>query len=497
MGDNIMVNYYTRKELEEKAAKTLVMLNNQRDAREQILSLLSNFLTYLKGLDAGFKPSELPFYSMFLISSTGCGKSELIKQIAGISGLQTAIVDASSMTAAGFKGVNVANAVKAAIDSVPNPNAFVEEGGVIIFDECDKLACTNPSYYESNPQANLLKLLERDHILQVDTKDSIPVSIKTERILFVFTGAFSRLEPVLKRKHQKNKEMGFLASSSNTTPKIDYMKYATLDDLCEFGMLRELIGRIGSLTYIPPLDEADYIKLIKGTGNSMQKIYKNMFKIHGVKFSITDDACTIIGQEAQTLGTGARALQPLLRKYLAAAFNEIDVNPNITTVCMTSVNNKIILNYDTAGIRTHSYIANTNAPATDQDLSHYLKSETGIFFICNKLVEMSQLRSIDEKTAFFYLLQTICRYLSLETNKSDQCYSSLIRLTRCILKSNTIEESVFDILMKDAMEKEDILNSRNTLKMFWELYNSISGLSMANELLKQLTVLQNRLAIED
>lgn len=490
-----MINYYTRKELEQRVADTLVMLGNQKDAREQILSLLSNFLTYLKGLDSGFCPSDLPYYSMFLIGSTGCGKSELIKQIAKISGLQTAVIDASSMTAAGFKGVNVANAVKAAIDSTPNPTAFVEEGGVIIFDECDKLACTNPNYYESNAQANLLKLLERDYVLQVDTKDSTPISIKTERILFVFTGAFSRLEPILKRKHKKNNEIGFLASDSAT--EIDYMKYATIDDLCEFGMLRELVGRIGSLTYIPPLEKSDYVALVKGNGNSMQKLYKNMFRIHGVKFSVTDEACFILGQEAQTLGTGARALQPLFRKYLMTAFIEIDENPDITSVCMTTIDNKIELVYRYDGKRTPSLLAKCDGPSSDYDLSHFLKSETGIFFICNKLVDMSELRSTDEKTAFFYLLQTICRYLSLETNKNDQCYSSLIKLTKCILKSNTTDESIFEILIKDATEKEDLLNSRNTLKTFWELYNSIAGLCMTDILLEQITHIQRTMDIDD
>lgn len=492
-----MVKYLSQKELLNEAYKKLVPLNNQRSTCEAVASLISNHLTYLQGLEQGFKANELPSYSMLLIGRTGCGKSEIFKKIGSVCGLQVATVDATNLSAAGWKGLDLNDAIRNAINLTDNPKAFEHDGGIVIFDEIDKLAYNNPNYIEGNAQPNFLKLLEKDFVIQANTKESRVVNISTEKMLFVFTGAFSRLGKQLSIKYGKAKSIGFLSEECCDTCQEDYLQSATMKDLEEFGMLGELLGRIGSLQYIPPLTKEDYITLIKGDGNSLLMMYQNMFSIHGVAFSISDEACMLIGEKANEQPSGARSLFPIMREELRNAFSEIDEDYSITSVRLETRGNELQLEYGREGHRKYLNKQENSTDVIYFDMKRRLTSESGIFSLCSELLEKSDIEEGITRVAFFYCMQAVCRYLALETNPEDQCFLSLIKLVKH-LEDNESSESVFDILIEEVVmiknnESDEEAFKRLTMKNFYELYKKLAFRGISDIFLKQLKIVEDSL----
>lgn len=449
-----MLTYMTPEEIKVKAKKEgLIQLESQSEAVDAIASVLSKHLLTLEGMKKGMQPDEFPPNSMLVISRTGNGKSELLKRLSKASGLPFAIVDCSSLTAEGFKGINVSQAVHSAIHGYSDPSAFERLGGVLLLDEFDKIAFGN-NHYDVNPQPSFLKLIEKDTPLRVDLRSSDVTTINTSKILFVFAGAFQRLEKSLKAKRFSGDGIGFLAKETDKTT--DYLKTVTMDDISEHGFLSELLGRIGRLQYIPPLSEEDYVALIKGTGNSWQQKYANLFAVCGVKFSISDAACVAIGRQANEDSLGARSISPILDKLLQPAFSRVCEDPEITTVSVVNGNSGLTVHYKKGGTRGKDMIGERKSSwikAINESFHIRICSERGIAAFVPEISAKAKWKTELEETAFRYFLQFVLRYLYLECNDEDQEYASLIKLSKCISLDPEEEESVMDILVSDAEKK--------------------------------------------
>lgn len=445
------IEFRTPKRILEKSYK-LVKLECQEEARVVVASLLSNHLTYLEGLNSGLQPNDFPALSLLLYGGTGTGKSQLFKSLCASCGLQVITLDAANITATGFKGLNLNEALATAIQTCDSPDDFVNKGGVCIIDEIDKMATTNLEWAESNPQFSLLKLMEKDFTIIVNQKNEKELTIPTARILFVFTGAFSRLEESLRAKYQKT-SVGFLKEAGTDEEYVDYLSLATTDDFISYGMLPELLGRIGSRCYLPQLTVEDYRQLIKGEGNSIIKLYSNLLGIHGVKLYISDNACIHISNQAKKLKQGARALAPIIHKLLEPAFSEIHNDLSITTVTIKEKDGELALQYGYKGKR-HVFMNERNE-CLDQviDFSGRLTGTNEIDYLVFTMLECSCICDKKTKECMYNLFKALLYYLKLEVNPEEQNYNSIIKLINCC-EADVGEQSVLDVLMGETLKKD-------------------------------------------
>ena len=187
-----------------------------------------------------------------------------------------------------------------------------------------------------NPQCNFLKLF--DGILQADVGNSSTATIHTTRMSFIFSGAFSGgLAKIIGKRRDTSVSIGFGAERSETSKTLDMLKYATMHDIEQYGIMAELCGRINYLFYLPPLTIDDYKTLIKGSGGSMLERYRNLFSIHGVDTNISDTACEYIAEAASKNGLGARSINPLLYEKFQQSFPVIDRDPKINKVVLNGI----------------------------------------------------------------------------------------------------------------------------------------------------------------
>ena len=502
-----MLKYMTPKEIKEKAKKEgLIQLESQAETVDAIASVLSKHLLTLEGMKKGMQPDEFPPNSMLVISRTGNGKSELLKRLSKASGLPFAIVDSSSLTAEGFKGINVSQAVHSAIQGYSDPSAFEQLGGVILFDEFDKISFDN-NHYDVNPQPSFLKLIEKDTPLRVDLRSSDVTTINTSKLLFVFAGAFQRLETSLRSKRFRGDGIGFLAKETNKAT--DCLKSVTMSDIAAHGFLSELLGRIGRLQYIPPLSEEDYIALIKGAGNSWQQKYANLFDVCGVKFSVSDAACVAIGRQANEDSLGARSISPILDKLLQPAFSRVCEDPEITSVSVVNGNGGLTVHYKKVGTRGKDIIAEKKTnwiTAINESFSSRISNERGIAVLVTELSAKAKLKTDLEETAFRYFLQFILRYLYLECNVDDQVYMSLIKLSKCISLDPDEGESVMDILVSDAVKRrpnrsgdkksfsQHEYDCLNHMQNFYTLFKNVASPTICKRITSELERIESVVA---
>jgi len=442
-----MMQVKTPKEIIKEADK-LVPLECQKDARLAVATLLSNFLTYLRGLDQGLEPNDMPALSMLLYGDTGTGKSHLFKNLCKACGLQVITLDAANISATGYKGINLDQALASALKTCDSPDSFYNYGGVCIVDEADKMAVTHPGeYVDFNTQFSFLKLMEKDFIFQ--TADG---NIPTNRILFVFTGAFSRLEKALQSKYERS-SLGFVSSKQECENEIEYLSLATMDDFEDYGMLPELMGRIGNIFYLPKLTENDYIELIKGDGNSIMKLYSNLLGIHGVEFKITDEACKVISRRAEEKKQGARALSPIIHQILEPAFSEIYDDESITSITIIAEGGEVEIIYGRDGVRQLTEVMTGKENLSSIDLSVKLNKSKSIDILVYEILSYSKLRDKHARDCMHNILRAMLYFLKLELNPDDQNFGSIIKLMNCVDSADP-SKTVMDILMEDAYKRK-------------------------------------------
>ena len=420
--------YVPASALLEAAQKKLINLDSQQNAQKAIAGLVSMHTRYLAALDNGIEPDFLPSNSMLVIGKTGCGKSYILKTIAEEAGLEFAVIDASSLTAAGFKGVNLSESLRIAKHNCRHPAKF-EEGAVVVFDEFDKIRFTEPEYNTSNPQYNFLKMLENGYV-QVDDKMDLLESkkvIDTSRILFVFAGAFEGIEEQVKARHSMKPKIGFSSASSNDEIK-DVLSLVTLEDINKYGFLNELLGRIGEVLYIPPLDVDDYKKLIKGYEASFENKYRNLFAVQGVDFFITQEGCELIAEKAMEQNIGSRSISAILQNCLNKSFQYIDDNEDVGKVFLSTENGEFKIEYK-KGKRNILAKEDEVEKRLHLDVTEYIKEEKDINIFCSHLISLINIEDKQEESAVFNYLQTVLRCLRLVQEKKYKRVINVLHLS--------------------------------------------------------------------
>ncbi len=282
--------------------------------------------------------TELSKSNILMLGSTGSGKTLLLQTLAKCLNVPIAIVDTSKFTAAGYSGADVESSLKMLIQ---NANGDIEraEHGIIYLDEFDKIAKrdngTSSSYKDVGGEAvqqALLKLIEGSEIDVPSNTRRLPnedcIRINTKNILFICGGSFEGIEKIIAKRTQNignSKCIGFTSSlsSNNENQKIEFGKLirnVTTEDLKEFGLIPEIIGRLPIVCTLDDLNKETLIKIMKEPKNALCKQYSKLLKYDNVDLEFTDKACEAIASIAIDKHIGARGirgiLEPLLLEYM-------------------------------------------------------------------------------------------------------------------------------------------------------------------------------------
>lgn len=306
--------------------------------------------------------TEIEKSNILLAGSTGSGKTLLAKTLARILDVPFCIVDATTLTEAGYVGEDVENIILRLLQAA-NMNVAKAERGIIYVDEIDKIgrktqnvSITRDVSGEGVQQA-LLKIIE-------GTECNIPpkggrkhpneeyIRVNTNNILFICGGAFVGLEGII-RKRLGSASMGFASIEEERDTKEyteeEVLSKALPEDFFMFGMIPELMGRLPIFAPLTTLTEEQLVKLLTEPRNALVKQYAKLLQMNNVKLIVDDAALRAMARQAIERGTGARALRGIFECMMLDIMYTVPSDKTIETVTVTE---DVVLG-KTAPVLTH------------------------------------------------------------------------------------------------------------------------------------------------
>lgn len=287
---------------------------------------------------------EIEKSNMLMIGPTGSGKTHLVKTLAKILDVPLAITDATSLTEAGYIGDDIESVVSKLLAAADNDIDKAEQG-IIFIDEIDKIAKKKNSSQRDvsgeSVQQGMLKLLEGSDVevpVGATSKNAmVPlVTINTKNILFICGGAFPDLEQIIKTRLSKNTSIGFGADLKDKFDHDkDILQKVTTEDLRNFGMIPEFLGRLPIVFSLQGLDENMMVEILRTPKNAILKQYQKLLALDEVKLDFDEDALHAIARKAMKKDTGARALRAIIEEFMLDIMFEIPKDDNIGQVTIT------------------------------------------------------------------------------------------------------------------------------------------------------------------
>ena len=291
-----------------------------------------------------FDEIEIEKSNMLMIGPTGSGKTYLVKTLSRLLDVPLALADATALTEAGYIGDDVESVLSKLLAAADN-DVEKAQTGIVFIDEIDKLAKKQNTNQRDvsgeSVQQGLLKLLEGSEVevpVGATSKNAmVPMTtVNTKNILFICAGAFPGLEDIIKRRLTKSSAMGFesrLKDYYDSDP--DILTKARTQDLKEYGMIPEFIGRLPMVFALRKLDREMLVRILREPKNAILKQYQKLLELDEVRLDFQDGALEAIADEALSRDTGARALRSVIEEFMLDIMYEIPKDDNIGKVLIT------------------------------------------------------------------------------------------------------------------------------------------------------------------
>ncbi|MGR3973901.1 MAG: ATP-dependent Clp protease ATP-binding subunit ClpX [Candidatus Rhabdochlamydia sp.] len=337
------LNLLKPKEIKEKLDEYVI---GQDKAKITIAVAVYNHYKRIRSLN---KDNGIPYSksNVLLLGPTGSGKTLMAKTLAKILDVPFAIADATTLTEAGYVGEDVENIILRLVQSA-DYDIERAEIGIIYIDEVDKLRKTTSNVSITRDvsgegvQQALLKIVEGT-LANVPPKGGRKhpnqeyIKVNTENILFIVGGAFVHLDKIVAKRLGKG-VIGF-GSEENREAHSEETNYllskVEAEDLKQFGLIPEFVGRFNSIANCNELTTEDLVKILTEPKNAITKQYKQLFAEEDVELNFTPESLRAMAEKAKETGTGARALHMTVEKLLLQLMYEVPSDPSIKEVTIT------------------------------------------------------------------------------------------------------------------------------------------------------------------